>query len=471
MTFQFPDIPDREAELIGLVLGQPELTTHVVRRLPADAFTNSLTAAIWAGMQKLEKSAKRVGIQTLRETVPFDEKKHGVPSLESFLATCLERSGGDMSASDLLDVLSDTIFDEFIRRQVIEMASDMIRKAGDRSIRGVELATTAAKAASAVSGQRVQRVGVSVFDAGGRFINDLQKVEAGERSIGYSFGVAALDDLMGPVRDGDFGVVYGPSGHGKSALVRQFARSNPGKKHLLVTAEETDEDIAAKEILSRAGVSVDLAYRGGLSAQEMESIVNAHHDLRDAPLHVEPGDDMRISTIESKIQAFKFQNDGECGAVILDTIDDIDPEEKGNFSLAERPALAARKLDKLSTKLGVPIIAIGQLTTAYNKRLDISISLADTYGGQAVRNKANWALMLHRPEAKIRDVILKASLTAAEREKWKEELGNWSNLAEAINLKSRRTVTGKAAKIGWIGHQTFFTDYDETGQEALPWNS
>ena len=467
MTFQFPNIPDREAELIGLVLAQPEITGHVLRRLPKEAFTNQLTVAIWEAMQGLEAGGTRIGIQALRERVDVDPSKFGIPDLPSFLGTCLQRAGGDMPASDLLDVLSETVFDEFIRRQVVEFSTDLIRRAGDKSVNGVDLATAATKKLTAISGQRVQRVGVSVFEAGKRFIEDLQKVESGERSIGFRFGVGALDDLMGPIRDGDFGYIVGPSGHGKSALVRQIARANPWVKHLLITAEETDEDISAKEILAEANVSSDLAYRGGLSAQEMESIVNAHMDLKDAPLHVEPGDDMRISTIESKIQAFKFQNGGKCGCVFLDTIDDLDAEEKGNFSLAERPALSARKLDKLSTKLMVPIIAIGQLTSAYAKRMDISISLADTYGGQAVRNKANWGLMMHRPAQKIDDVILPSHLTQAERDKWLAERANWLNLAEFINLKSRRTAVGKRAKAGWVGPRTSFVDYDESGQEGF----
>lgn len=87
MKFQFPNIPDREAELIGLVLAQPEITGHILRRLPKEAFTNRLTVAIWSAMQELEAGGTRIGIEALRERVDVDPAKLGIPDLPSFLGT------------------------------------------------------------------------------------------------------------------------------------------------------------------------------------------------------------------------------------------------------------------------------------------------------------------------------------------------------------------------------------------------
>jgi replicative DNA helicase len=295
-------------------------------------------------------------------------------------------------------------------------------------------------------------------------MEQLRQAQVSGEPRGHDWGIRTLDDLMGRIVMGDFGLIIGPSGHGKSALARGLANHIAKREPVLtMSAEETPEDIAAKDLISRTGVSSEALEQNSVNLSEIEALAVANQAQHGLPSFYEYTDDMRISNIEACIRSFKHTNGG-CGAVIVDTIDDVDPEVKGSHSPAETVMLVCRKLDKLATKLEVPIIGLGQVKTIYNERPDFSLRLSDSYGGQAVRNKANWVLLMHRPQKKISDVLFKTANSQADRDRLKTQYDEWKDKAQVICAKRRRGGDGLDFKIGWSGPRTSFYDLDDDPQ-------
>lgn len=449
-----PAIHPIESEFIGLILQTPVSVNEYADRVPVDAFTNAVTRAVWEAMTSLARAGTQVSIPALRETVRIDVTRFGIPNLPAYLSTAMSGVKGDLS----LDDVAEWILNEKANRDALEIAAAIQKAVAEQRTTGEQIALEAADKLNHIATDRRGRIGVSLKDAGSQFIANLEEDRRSSNGIGYSWGLRCLDGKMGPIRDGDFGLIIGPSGHGKSSLIRGLARANADKgPHLLITAEELPEDIGAKDLFAMTGVSSARAYRGELNEAEMESLIDANQNRQASSLYVEYTDDMRVKNIEAICRAFIYQH-GTCGMIFVDTIDDVIPEMRCDGD-AQKVILACRALDTLSTRLKKPVIGIGQFTTPYNKRIDIKMSLSDTYGGQGVRNKANWGILMQRPEQKIHDVILASDLTPDEEERWRGELRHWQNRAQFIGFKSRRSQPGWREVAMWDGPRTMF--YDE----------
>lgn len=450
--------PENECEFIGLILQDPISFAAYKTRVPEEAFTNVVTRAIWVAMGKLSSAGTDISIPSLRETVNVDVEKVGIPTVPSFLMACMGQAKGDLSLEDLADILCE----KALKAQLAETANGILKKLNEGRLGAEEIALNSSAYLSNIAAARRPAVGVAMFDAGKAALEQIENARKTGEARGHDWGIRALDDLMGRIVEGDFGLIIGPSGHGKSALARGIANHIAKREPtLIISAEEAPEDLAIKDMVSRSGVDSKAIEANNLNVSEYEQLIVANQKQHGLHSYFEYTDDMRISNIEALIRAFKHRHGG-CGAVFVDTVDDIDPEEP-RLGMTERVIMSCRKLDKLATKLRTAIIGLGQLKTAYNERMDVSLRLSDSYGGQAVRNKASWALLMHRPQKKIADILIPGSTTDVERERWKERYLDWKDLGEFFCAKRRRGPDGKSVKTGWDGPRTSFYDLDDGG--------
>lgn len=450
--------PENECEFIGLILQDPVGFAAYRTRMSEEAFTNVVTRAIWKGMCDLFAAGTDISIPALRETVRLDVEKAGIPTVPSFLMACMRQAKGDLS----LEELSEILCEKALKTQIADFSGAIMKKLNEGREGAEEIALNGSAFLANIAAARRPTVGVSIFDAGKAAIEQIENARSTGEARGHDWGIRALDDLMGRIVEGDFGLIIGPSGHGKSALARGIANHIAKREPtLIISAEEAPEDQAIKDMVSRSGVDSKAIEANNLNAKEYEDLIVAHQKQHGIKSYFEYTDDMRVSNIEALVRAFKHRHGG-CGAVFIDTIDDVDPEEP-RLGMTERVIMSCRKLDKLSTKLRTAIIGLGQLKTIYLERPDIALKLSDSYGGQAVRNKASWVLLMHRPQKKIGDILIPGANTDVEREKWKIQYDEWKDRGIFFCGKRRRGPDGRSVKTGWDGPKTSFFDLDDGG--------
>ncbi|WP_040616146.1 DnaB-like helicase C-terminal domain-containing protein [Roseibium sp. TrichSKD4] len=393
----------------------------------------------------------------------IDPSAFGIPGLPAFLTVCMQKAKGDLSQDELAEILCA----QATRLRLSEFASKLMKDLNDGRKSGEELALEGSAFLANMAAAQRPMVGISIHEAGQRAIKDQDQTLRNGTGRGHDWGIRALDDIMGRIVPGDFGLMIGPSGHGKSAKARGLANHIALRDPVLtISDEEMPEDIAIKDMIARTGVDSRNIEDGTLRPDDLEKLCAANMKQHGLQSYFEYTDDMRISNIEALILAFKHKH-GRCGAVFIDTIDGVEPEERGVTGITEKVIVSCRKFDKLATKHGVAIIALGQVKTIYNDRPDISLRLSDSYGGQGVRNKASWVLLMHRPQKKIQDVLFKNASGDNERAKLKSQYEEWKDKAQFICAKRRRGRDGGVAVIGWDGPRTSFFDLDDMDQGNL----
>lgn len=460
MTFQFPNIPDREAELIGLILDNPPSINEVADRIPESAFQNDLTRAIWREMIGLTRGGTRISIPMLRERVKLDPAKYGIPDIASFLATCLERAGSDLSLSDLVDLMA--------QQAMLEALSALVRQAQDRITKGQD--TGEAVAASlrteldAIMNATRSADTISFADAARRFAEKVNKSFQRGQPIGSDWGLRPLNNIAGMITPGDLIILGGPSGHGKSALAHQICMHIASREPVLqIQAEMSHEAIAAREILARTGVDHSVIESGGMQQAEIEAICGAALDFDGLPYELCYTGDMRISRIRTRIESFKHRMGGKCGLVVIDTIKHVDPEDKSARSPVDKVIASAKALAPIAAQTGVPIMALAQVKEQYFERPTADFYLNDLYGGGDLRELADIILLVHQPSKKLVNIPSRGDRDDAKLEALKQE---WEGMAEAKCVKRRRGRLGNC-RLNFDGPRTRFSDPDDYDQEGL----
>lgn len=460
MTFAFPNIPDREAELIGLILDSPHSINEIADRVPESVFQNELTRSVWREMVALARGGTRISIQMLRERVKLDPEKYGIPDLPSFLGICLDRAGGEVSLSDLAEVMA--------QQAMLDALSEMVRRAQDRITKGIDtpdaLAATLRTDLDAIMIANRSADSISFADAARRFAESVNRSFQKGQPLGSDWGLRPVNNIAGMITPGDLIILGGPSGHGKSAFAHQICMHIASREPVLqIQAEMSQEAIAAREILARTGVDHSVIESGGMQQSEIEAICGAALDFDGLPYELCYTGDMRISRIRTRIESFKHRMGGKCGLVVIDTIKHVDPEDKSARSPVDRVIASAKALAPIAAETGVPIMALAQVKEQYFERPTPDFYLNDLYGGGDLRELADIILLVHQPSKKLANIPARGDRDEAKLEALKQE---WEGLAEAKCVKRRRGRLGNC-KLRFDGPRTRFSDPDDCEQEGL----
>ena len=206
-------------------------------------------------------------------------------------------------------------------------------------------------------------------------------------------GYPSLDSLLGGgLRRGDLVVLAGDVAVGKSALaLAMLLRSTAaGQLAAYLTGEMAAARVMERALAIEGRVRVDDLRRGGLDDVAHSGVAAAALTLRRRPPLLE---DLRDAGVEG-VSDFLAQNLG----IDLTIVDPIQALVRGNSSVEEEVADAARRLKELAMRRNTVILALTGLREHVSGRPDQRPSLRDLGGLGALRHHADIVLGLYREE-------------------------------------------------------------------------
>jgi replicative DNA helicase len=345
-----------------------------------------------------------------------------------------------------------------VKADVSAALVEIQRMTGDERRTGEEIALAATKLLQSIASGHKPREAMTLYEAALSFLDQVEDSHKSGSGMGMDWGLREIDRIMGAIQPGDFGVLGGPSGQGKTALAMQIgghiARRLPV---LMIQAEMRHADVAGREVMGMSGVSSELVESGRLTPGDIEAIFIAAHKLRDVPMEITYSDDMRVSRIRTRIQSFLARY-GTCGLVIIDTIKHVDPEDKGARGAVEKIMASAKILDKMAKGLNVPIMALAQVKQTYWERTGLQFYKNDIYGGGDLFEAASWGLLMHQPA--VRAEMNGARDAAAIMDEWEGH-------AQIIAGKRRRGRGSGKGKLRWVAERTRFSDPEDDVTETF----
>jgi replicative DNA helicase len=234
-------------------------------------------------------------------------------------------------------------------------------------------------------------------------LDRLEKLSSGEAEVtGTPSGFRDLDGITGGFQPGNLIVLAARPAMGKSALVANIAE-NVSMKHELPVAffslEMSEVELAQRFIACRARIPGDRLRKGKVAQKDWPKVVRACNELERAPLWIDDSSDLGLLDLRAKARRLHAQEQprGGLGAVIVDYMQLMRADDP-RANRVEQVGQMSRGLKILARELGIPVIAISQLSRAPEQRPDKRPILSDLRESGQIEQDADVVAFLYRDE-------------------------------------------------------------------------
>src|SRR4051812_439954 len=235
---------------------------------------------------------------------------------------------------------------------------------------------------------------------------ELEKMELlsreGTSLTGTPSGFKDLDEITGGFQPGNLIIVAARPSMGKSSLVANIAENaaiDHGRAVALFSLEMSETELAQRFVASQGRIFGDKLRKGRVPDSEWPRILEASQRLAAAPLFVDDSSDIGILDIRAKARRLhsQTQDKGGLGLIIIDYLQLLRPDA-GTDNRVEQVGQMSRGLKILARELGVPVIALSQLSRAVEQRHDKKPILSDLRESGQIEQDADLVMFIYRDE-------------------------------------------------------------------------
>ena len=180
--------------------------------------------------------------------------------------------------------------------------------------------------------------------------------------------------------------------------------------------------------------------RLGDAGATMRGLLQARERLKDVPLHIDEFGGLTMPQIAAK--ARRICRKARIGLIIVDYLQLINGSVYRGYNRTQEITEITNGLKALAKELGVPVIAVSQLSRNVENRVDKRPRLADLRDSGSIEQDADVVIFVYRESYYLERE--KPAARTAEYDDWQKKIDAAHGKAELIVDKLRSGATGTA---------------------------
>ncbi|MFO1127176.1 MAG: replicative DNA helicase [Rhodospirillales bacterium] len=478
---KLPHSVEAEMALLGAILVNNNAFERVADFLQADHFALAEHRKIFESCRRLIERGQMADPVTL---------KHHLEQTE-----LLVEAGGIAYLGNLVDTAVTVInageygrliYDLYLRRELIAVGEDMVNRAyaGDIDEPGHQQIEMAEQSLFDLATRGSYEGGFETFERSMR--TALELAEAAHKRQGLLSGVPTglrdMDGRLGGLHPSDLIILAGRPSMGKTALATNIA-FNAARAYRRERVEGADteavvdgavvgffslemsrEQLATRILAEQTHIASDKIRRGLVPADKFPDLVAASRELQRLPIYIDDTPALSISAMRTRARRLKRQR--HLGLIVIDYLQLIAPSPGSRHdNRVQELSEITRGLKALAKELGVPVLALSQLSRAVEQREDKRPQLADLRESGTIEQDADVVMFIYREEYYLQ----RAEPTQRPEEsddrfdsrhqEWQRRCEKVHNLAEVMIAKQRHGPIGNV-RLLFEGEFTRFGDLD-----------
>lgn len=388
---------NREAErsVLGSLLRENGVIGDVVQLIRTDNFYLDAHQKIFQGIITLYDRGHPVDLVTLAELLR--EQKH------------IEDVGGYAYLAELWDAAPTAanaeyyariVRDKSLVRHLIHASTEILRDAYDQASPADELLEGAERKILDIAQMGITGSTITLQDAL-REAYDRIDSRTGKDQMslsGLATGYLDLDEITAGLQNSELVVVAARPSVGKTAYALNLARNIAVEEKapvFFVSLEQSRIELAERLLCCQAKVDSHKLRKGHLGSADMDKLIEAGDQLRQARLFIDDTPGQGMLRIAANARRLKLREGIKC--VMIDYLQLIDPDNRRD-PRQEQVAQISRRLKFLARELQVPVIALAQLNRGVEDRQSHEPRLSDLRESGSIEQDADTVMLLHRPE-------------------------------------------------------------------------
>ena len=386
-----------EAEMNALGCGFISKTalTKLCDDLTADMFYDEKNALIFTAMKSLHNNNENIDTTILVNEI----EKNGSINKVGGLAYLSEVIDSVVSASNV-DSYIKIVRDKALRRNLINACESIEKKARDEINGTDEIIDSAEKDIFQITKQKksgeFKTVG-NVLKSARQNLEFLSK--QGSDITGLPTGFVDFDKLTAGLHPNQLIVIAARPGMGKTAFALNVAANaaiQSGKAVAIFNLEMSAEQLIMRMIASRGAVEGTKLMTGKLNQEDWKKVNEAMSELDGLPLFFEDTPGVTIGELTTKCR--RLAEKENLGLIIIDYLQLISGGSGYGNNRVQEISDVSRKLKMLAMELGVPIIALAQLSRQVEGREDKRPMMSDLRESGQIEQDADIIGFLYRED-------------------------------------------------------------------------
>ena len=468
-----PQNVEAEQALLGAILVNNEAFYRVSDFLEPDHFFEPVHRRIFQVAGELIRANKIANPVTIKTFLPAD-LAIGDISLPQYLARLAAEATTIINAEDY----GRSIYDLAIRRALIGIGEDMVNVAYDAPVEETPRAQI-----EDAERRLFELAEVGHYDGGFHafetaLLTAIDMASAAYKRDGHLSGVATglddLDRLMGGLQPSDLIILAGRPGMGKTSLATNIAfniahayepaqqadgsfKAANGGVVGFFSLEMSSEQLATRIISEQTEIGSSKIRRGEITEYDFEKLVACSQTMQRIPLFIDQTGGISIAQLAARARRLKRQRGLD--VIVIDYIQLMQgTSARAAQNRVQEITEITTGLKALAKELGVPIIALSQLSRQVESRDDKRPQLSDLRESGSIEQDADVVLFVYREEYYLKNKEPKPGTD--EYLKWEGEMNDARGKAEVIIAKQRHGPTGTVG-LGFQGEFTRFFDLAE----------
>ena len=294
---------------------------------------------------------------------------------------------------------------------------------------------------------------------------------------GISCGLIDLDQKLGGLHPSDLLILAGRPSMGKTALATNIAfhvarhyawepqpdgtkKTVNGGVVAFFSLEMSAEQLAMRLLAEVSGVSSDRLRKGEIDASEFGRVRDAASEIQNSPLYIDATGGLSIAKMVARSRRLKRQVGLDL--IVVDYLQLLTTDGSRGDNRVQEVSMITQGLKALAKELGVPILALSQLSRQVENREDKKPQLSDLRESGSIEQDADAVMFVYRESYYLGRAEPNTN-DAAKHLEWQEKMDQVDGMAEVIIGKQRHGPIG-TVKLAFNADLTKFGNLARDGR-------
>ena len=388
-----PQNLEAEEAILGAVLTNPICLNKIADLITPESFYKPANRLIYEAVLDLFGKNQAIDIVTVSERLSETEK--------------LELVGGRAYVNDLalnvvttanIEYYAKIVQEKAIKRNLINAGSEIVEMAYENN----SMETTLDNAEKLIFNIAQQKATTDLVPIEELVLKSYEQIEFRynhrDELIGVPTGFYDIDMMTSGLQKSDLIILAARPSMGKTAFALNIAQNvalRANKAVAIFSLEMPKEQLVQRMLCSEAEVDTQRLKTGLMQAKDWEKLTSTMNVFAEAPIYIDDCAGATVMDIRAKCRRLMMETK-ELGLIVIDYLQLMSGSEKEDRF--QQISSISRGLKTLARELGVPVIALSQLSRAVEQRNDKKPMLSDLRESGAIEQDADIVMFIYRDE-------------------------------------------------------------------------
>jgi len=456
---ELPNNIEAEQSIIGSILVTNEIFDEINTIITSINFYDPMHQKIYNAIENLIYKGMLANPITLKNY--FEDEKDDL-NIPEYLVKITKFSTSVRQAIEY----SKIIYDMFVRRELIKISEQTIdnAKINDLDTSGQNIIENSERLLFDLAEKGSFNSSLVKFDDAMK--QTIEMASAAYKNeggiVGVPTGLRDLDDKLGGLHQSDLIIIAGRPSMGKTSLATNIAFhaakhiQDSGKKSSIAffSLEMSSEQLSTRILSEQARIGSNDIRRGRISDEQFDQFLETSKNIAELPLFIDETPAISIAAMSNRARRIKRLHGLDM--IVVDYIQLMKGTTFNKDGRVQEISQITQGLKAIAKELGVPVVALSQLSRQVEQRDDHKPLLADLRESGSIEQDADVVMFVYRESYYLqRKEPREATVEHAE---WQAKMNEVAHLAEIIIGKQRHGPIGKVT----LEFEERFTKFKDT---------